>query len=105
MSNKYVLVYRGGGMPEGEEAQRQVLAAWEAWFGRLGGALADPGNPASRSRSIASDGSVSAEGRPTISGYSILSAGTLDEAVELAKGCPVLTSGASIEVVEAPDMM
>ena len=105
MANKYLLVYRGGGMPEGEAAQQASLAAWGEWFGRLGAAVADPGNPASRSRSIASNGTVSAEGQPSVSGYSILSAGSLDAAVELAKGCPVLASGASIEVVETPEMM
>ncbi len=105
MANKYVLVYRGGGMPEGEAAQAAVMQRWGEWFTRLGGAVADPGNPAARSRSISPDGTVGPAGAPSISGYSILTADTLDAAVELAKGCPVLASGASIEVVEAPDMM
>jgi hypothetical protein len=34
------------------------------------------------------------------SGYSILTAGSLDEAVDKAKGCPVLKGGASITVYE-----
>ncbi len=105
MSSKYLLVYRGGGMPEGEAAQQAVMAAWGEWFGRLGSAVADEGNPASRSRSISADGTVSAEGRPSVSGYSIVTADSLDAAVELARGCPVLAAGASIEVVETPDMM
>lgn len=105
MSNKYLLVYRGGGMPADEAAQAGATAAWGAWFARLGSALADPGNPASQSKSIASDGTVSGDGHPSISGYSIVSADSLDAAVELAKACPVLAVGASIEVVETPQMM
>jgi hypothetical protein len=35
------------------------------------------------------------------SGYSIVQAGSLDEATALAKGCPVLSSGGEIEVYEA----
>jgi hypothetical protein len=105
MSNKYLLVYRGGGMPEGEAAQEAVMAAWGEWFGRLGAAVADPGNPAFRSRSIAANGTVSSEGTSSVSGYSILTADDLDAAVDLAKGCPVLAAGASIEVVETPEMM
>ncbi len=105
MANKYVLVYRGGGMPEGEAAQAAVMARWGEWYTRLGSAVADPGNPTFRSRSISADGVVAPEGAASISGYTILSAETLDAAVELARGCPVLASGASIEVVEAPDMM
>ena len=44
---KYLLVYHGGGMPEGEEAQAKVMAAWGTWFQNLGPALADGGNPIS----------------------------------------------------------
>jgi hypothetical protein len=86
-------------MPETPEAQAQVLQAWTDWFGKLGPALADPGNPASQSKSIGPDGSVSADvGGPT--GCIILSADALDAAVELAPGCPVLAGGASVQVVE-----
>jgi hypothetical protein len=34
-------------------------------------------------------------------GYSIVQAGSLDEATALAKGCPVLSSGGELEVYEA----
>jgi hypothetical protein len=33
-------------------------------------------------------------------GYSMIKAGSMDEAVELAKGCPVKLSGASISIFE-----
>ncbi|HEX9043872.1 MAG TPA: hypothetical protein VF802_02500 [Candidatus Limnocylindrales bacterium] len=102
--SKYLLAYRGGGMPESAEDQARVMAAWGEWFGRLGGAVADPGNPTSGSRTIASDGRVS-NGTPSITGYSIISADSLDAAVSLAKDCPVLSSGASIEVLETVDVM
>jgi hypothetical protein len=105
MSTKYVLVYRGGGMPEGEAAREAVMAAWGQWYERLGSAVVDPGNPTVRSRTISPDGAVSGEESASISGYTILSADGLDAAVALARACPVLASGASIEVVEAPDMM
>ncbi len=105
MANKYLLVYRGGGMPADQAAREASLAAWGGWFAQLGDAVADPGNPASRSRTIAPDGNASGEGRPSLSGYSILSAESLDAAVALAKACPVLASGGSVEVVETPDMM
>ncbi len=40
-------------------------------------------------------------GRSSLTGYSIISAETLGEAGEKAKGCPVLASGGSVEVYEA----
>ena len=46
----YLLAYRGGSMPETPEAQAQVMAAWTAWFGQLGAALVDGGDPTSTSR-------------------------------------------------------
>ena len=42
---KFVLVFTGGGMPESEEEQAKVLAAWGAWYEGLGEAVVDPGNP------------------------------------------------------------
>ena len=95
----YVLVYHGGAMPETPEEGAKVMGAWTAWFARLGDALVDGGNPASKTRRIGADGSVSDDASGP-SGYSILKADSLDAAVELAKGCPVLAGGASIQVVE-----
>lgn len=103
--SKYLLAFKGGSMPEGEAAQAGVKAAWEAWFTSIGAALADPGNPASKSRSIAANGTVGPEGPPTLSGYTVLSADSLDAAVAFARTCPVLAGGSSIEVVETFDVM
>ncbi len=102
---KYLLAYHGGGMPQTPEEQTRVMAAWGAWFGRLGSAVADQGNPVSQAKTIAADGSVSGDGRSSLSGYSIISADSLDAAIALAKGCPVLEGGASIEVCETFEAM
>ena len=56
----FVLLYSGGSMPETEAEQAAVMQAWMAWFGELGGAVVDAGNPFTPvAKSIASDGSVS----------------------------------------------
>ncbi len=98
----YVLLYSGGSMPETKEEQDAVMAAWDSWFHELGGALKDGGNPFTpTAKSIAPDGSVSDGSRGGMaSGYSILTADSLDDATEKAKGCPVLKGGASITVFE-----
>ena len=102
----YVLLYQGGSMPEGEEAQKAVMGAWDGWFAAIGGALKDGGNPFSgAAKSIASDGAVADGGGGSASGYTILTADSLDEAVNLAKGCPVLQGGASITVYETFNVM
>src|SRR5262252_7951584 len=96
----YLLAYHGGGMPESEEQRAKVMAAWGQWFGTLGPALVDGGNPVGRTSTIAANGSVSDGGGNPVSGYSIIKADTMDAAVQMAKGCPVLESGGSIEVAE-----
>jgi len=100
----YVLVYHGGSMPESQEEGAKVMAAWGEWFQQLGGALVDGGNPASATKTISANGSVSDDPNGP-SGYSILKADSLDAAVALAKGCPVLQGGASIQVVETFEAM
>lgn len=100
----YLLVYHGGSMPESPEEGARVMQAWTGWFAAIGDALVDGGNPASQTKNIAANGSVSdVSGGP--SGYSIIKADSIDAAVGIAKGCPVLQGGASIEVVETFNAM
>src|SRR5215813_12994941 len=99
---KFVLLYSGGSMPETETEQAAVLQAWTAWYEGLGRAVVDPGNPFTpMAKSITSDGTVSDGPIGTsASGYTIVDAGSLDEAVGMAKECPVLQGGAQISVYE-----
>jgi hypothetical protein len=102
----YLLVYKGGGMPETKEEQDKVMAAWGAWFGALGQSLVDGGNPFSgKSSTIAPSGSVKDGSSSGLTGYSILKADDLNAATNSAKGCPLLTSGGTIEVYETAPVM
>ena len=96
----YLLVFHGGSMPEGQEEGAKVMQAWTEWFGVLGDRVVDQGNPVGQVRTIAANGSVTDGGTNPSSGYSVIKADNLDQAVELAKGCPVLQGGASVEVAE-----
>jgi hypothetical protein len=102
---KYVLAYRGGGMATTDAEREAAMAAWGGWFGTLGQAVLDAGNPFGASAEVAPGGSVS-EGIPAgLSGYTVLSADSLAAASELAKGCPVLADGGSVEVYETIEVM
>jgi len=100
----YVLVYKGGGMPQDEAAQQQVMEQWGRWFGSLGDRVVDGGNPFGPSASVASDGSVGGASAG-LTGYSIIKGDSLQAATEAAKGCPILSSGGSIEVYETFPVM
>ncbi|MGZ5353539.1 MAG: hypothetical protein ACXWXQ_07730 [Actinomycetota bacterium] len=99
----YVLLYTGGGaMAETEEARGAQMQAWTDWFGQIGSALKDGGNPfAAEAKTLASDGSVrdGVSGTP-LTGYSIVTADSLDAATTIAKGCPVLQGGGGVTVYE-----
>src|SRR5215469_14740612 len=103
----YLLLYTGGRMPETEAEQAAVMKAWTNWFGELGSALVDGGNPTTgQAKTIASNGTVSTGSELGMaSGYSIIKADSLDEAVAKAKGCPVLQGGAKIVVLETFNVM
>lgn len=104
----FVLLYSGGGnMPATEAEQAAVVQAWGAWYEKLGGAVVDGGNPFTQTaKTIASNGTVSDGPVGTMAtGYSIISADSLDAAVAMAKGCPVLQSGGQISVYETFNVM
>jgi hypothetical protein len=93
-------------MPQTPQEQEQVMAAWGQWFGGLGQALVDGGNPFSgQASSVAPDGSVQQGASSSLTGYSILKADDLTSATNMAKGCPILTSGGTIEVYETFQVM
>lgn len=104
---KYLLLYTGGGMPEGEAEGAAVMQAWMNWFGSLGEAVVDGGNPFGPvARTISSNGSVSEGGAaPTAGGYSVIAADSIDAAVAMAKGCPHLQSGGEVSVYETFEIM
>jgi len=103
----FVLLYSGGSMPETEAEQAAVMQDWMAWFGGLGSNLVDGGNPFTpMAKKIASDGTVSDGAVGSMaSGYSIIKADSMDAAVKVAQGCPVLKGGAQITVFETFPVM
>jgi hypothetical protein len=103
----FVLLYSGGSMPQTEAEQAAVLQAWGAWYDGLGSAVVDPGNPFSPvAKNITSDGTVGdGPAGSMASGYTIIAADSLDAAVNMAKGCPVLQGGGQISVYETFNVM
>lgn len=81
------------------------MQAWGNWFGSLGDSVVDGGNPVGMSSTVNSDGSVTNNGRSNpASGYSLIEATDLEDALEKAKGCPIRPVGGRIEVAETIEM-
>lgn len=100
---KYLLVYHGGGDSDGPPDET-IMAAWGAWFGELGAAVVDGGNPISGAQTLSNDGVSDGGGVNPATGYSLIEADSMSDALAKAKGCPVLSSGGSIEVCETIDL-
>jgi hypothetical protein len=102
----YLLVYTGNAtQPASEEEGKAVMDAWIAWFGGIGEAVVDPGNPIGPSAAVAADGTISTGAPSGVSGYSVITAASLDAATTVAKTCPHLAAGGMVEVYETFDAM
>jgi hypothetical protein len=98
----FVFAYSGGNGVAADEAERNAqMAKWGEWFGELGPAVVDGGAPTGTAKTVGPGGAVSAGGSRGLTGYSVVSADSLDAAVELATGCPVLATGGAVDVYEA----
>jgi hypothetical protein len=107
----FLLVYRNDFkfMPQPSPEEMQALTKkWMDWIGGIAAQnkLTDRGNrllpnqgKVVKANNVVTDGPY-VEIKESIGGYSIIKASTLDEAVELAKGCPVIGLGGNVEVRE-----
>lgn len=101
----YLYIYHGGATPQSEEEGQKVMAAWMNWYGEMGEAVVDGGNPVMQSYTVASGGVTDNGGANPVSGYTVVSADTIEAACEMAKGCPMVADGSgSVEVAEIHDM-
>ncbi len=101
---KFIFAYHGGKMPETQEEIDAEMAAWRGWFEDMGAAVADGGAPVGMSKTVSASGIAHDGGSNPLSGYSIVNADDIAGATGLARGCPILKRGGSVEVAEIIDM-
>ena len=97
---KYVFVYYAKDDSNAGDDQ-----AWGNWFGQLGDKIIDAGNPLAHGGQAVHAGGVMEVTDMPVTGYSIISADSMEQATELAKGCPLVTLGSgAVCVYEALPM-
>jgi hypothetical protein len=106
---EFVLVFRDSNNPDfkpSPEQMQEVLSSWMNWMGGIAAQnkLVDRGSRLSVSNAktvkpnnVVTDGPYM-EIKEFINGYTIVKTANIDEAVDLAKGCPILTIGGNVEV-------
>lgn len=100
----YIFAYHGGGKPESPEEGQKVMAAWMAWYESMGSAVADGGAPVGMSKTVTASGIEDNGGSNPLSGFTLVTADSIEAATKLAKGCPILQDGGTVEVAEALQM-
>jgi hypothetical protein len=91
------------GTPEQAQRSMEAVLAWMRGL-EAKGHLTDPGQPLERSgrvvrgkKKMVTDGPY-AEAKELVLGFIVVEARDLAEAVELAKGCPIVEGGGSLEI-------
>ena len=101
---KFVLLFTDGNTPETEAEEVAVMKAWTDWYTTLANAVVDAGDPFTDSaKRIASTGTgtvTQLHGSTMATGYTIVEAGSLDQAAKMAQGCPILHAGGEVSVYE-----
>ncbi len=93
------------------EEMQAMTKRWMDWIGGIAAQnkLANRGNRLFPSGKVVKPGNIITDGpyseiKESIGGYSIVKANSLEEAAELAKGCPGLSVGGTVEVREINQM-
>lgn len=112
----FLFLYEGGD-PDWEanttpEQMQEIMGYWDKWMQDLsargllvsGGDALHNGGVRLNANGVATDIAAS-EFKDLVGGYSIVAAETIEQAVELAKSCPVLSDGEStIQIREVMNM-
>jgi hypothetical protein len=108
----FLFLFWMNGTPGGSPDEMQAMTKrWMDWIGGIAAQnkLTDRGNRLFPSGKVVKPGNIITDGpyteiKESIGGYTIVKADSLEEATELAKGCPGLAVGASVEVREIQGM-
>ena len=101
---RYVLTYLGGDRPSSPEEGKHHYAKYMEWLSSLGDSAVSPANPLKNTSTVNSDGTVTPGGRTSMSGFTIVEAASMEAALSMAKACPFLDIGGSLEVSELVEM-
>lgn len=104
--SEFTYLFRGREATASPEQMQKTMEKWVAWFKDLGakGHLKEPGHPLENTgrvikgtQKIVNDGPF-AEAKDIVGGFLVVEARDLAHAAELAKACPILEAGGSVEV-------
>lgn len=102
--SQYIITYLGGDQPSSPEEGKQHFAKYKEWLSSLGDSVVSPANPFKNTNTVNSDGTVTTGSITAMSGYTIIESDSMESALSIAKRCPFLEIGGSLEVSELMQM-
>lgn len=91
---KFLFLYKGYLTPTAE-----IGKAWMDWFAAVGDRMVDSGNPMTNGVEVTPNAVTPIEtGLDSFTGYSIVNVESMEEALELAKSNPMITSVVAYEL-------
>lgn len=97
---QYFITYLGGDQPSSPEEGKQHFDKYKEWLSSLGDSAISPANPLKNTSTVNSDGTITTGSTTSMSGYTIIESDSMEATLEIAKACPFLGIGGSLEVSE-----
>lgn len=105
---KFLLLYRDAAEPRNQPSPEEMqgfLAMWGEWFQQFGPKILDGGDALLPTGRVLQPGGEVANGpyveaKEIIGGFTVIDADHYEEAVEIAKACPISKIGGAIEIRE-----
>ena len=85
---QYIIVYTGGNEPANPEEGQLHFANYMEWIKSLGEKAVSPMNPIRNTCTMAPDGSVRDGSVMAMSGFTLIEAASMEEALAAASECP-----------------
>lgn len=101
---QFMITYLGTPKPSSPEEGQKHMQKYMAWLSSLGDAAVSPANPIKNTNTVNPDGSITSGGTSSMSGFTIIEADSEDAALSIARACPFLNIGGSLEVSELMKM-
>lgn len=106
--NQFLMIFRGGAITQkdiGPQQLQEHLAKWGAWMEKLeksgslqgANALENDGRSVRGSKKVVTDGPFT-EAKDLLSGYTLIGAKDLNQAVQITLECPIYEYDGSVEV-------
>ncbi|MEO5645504.1 MAG: YciI family protein [Bacteroidia bacterium] len=91
--------------PRSPEQMQTMMKPWQDWMGSIAAQnkLVTPGNRLENDGAVLKASNIITNGpyvetKESVGGYTIIKAASIEEAIELSKGCPILQDGGNVEV-------